>query len=123
MKNVLFALVGSLLLMTGTGCSDHNNISITVTDSKSIYQLAATFDKRKTEKVLASLNDALGPTNVSPTATVLYNGKVTLDDETTVDIKSAPGKLRILLNKRENSYESYIRVKKMFEKIGAALKE
>jgi len=40
---------------------------------------------------------------------------ITLDDKTTFYMKSYPGELKIKLNKQDNSYDSYTKIKDLCE--------
>lgn len=50
------------------------------------------------------------------------DGRVGLDDHTTFFIKKSPGHLKIELNKRENSYDSYREIKSLCEGIKEVVK-
>jgi hypothetical protein len=104
---VIFAL-SSLL-----ACSDSNNLTISVTDSDDAYEFYAKFDKQKTQRVQDFIN-----TKIAPSSSVTGDDidiTTTLNDKTQFKLEEYPGKVRIKLDKDENSKASYQRVKAMCE--------
>lgn len=95
-----------------------HDISIKVKESEDTYRLYATYDRHKTGRIHHLLrdelhNDIFRKDNV--------DGDFTLDDDTRVHIKTTPGKLVILLDKRENNAGSYHRIRQLGEGVKFSL--
>lgn len=95
-----------------------HDISIRVNESEDRYRLYATYDRHKTGRIHRLLcdelhNDLFRKNNV--------DADLTLDDDTRVHVTTKPGKLVILLNKHENSEESYRRIRELGEGVKLSL--
>ncbi|QHT69744.1 hypothetical protein GXP67_25395 [Rhodocytophaga rosea] len=100
----------------------HNNdLEVTVSESEDSYELAAYFDESKTSAIQSYINRELRPNSVFGSVTDKLNITTMLDDKTTFHINSSPGKLKITLDKKENSKASYYRIKKIGEGVHSIL--
>lgn len=120
MKKVFFVLLFCTLCMAGFvtyvlhKMYSDNDISIIIKESDNSYRLSASYARNQTRKIQSYLNAQLH-------STMFRNAKidafVTLDDKTRFYVKTIPGRLLIKLNKKENDYESYFRIKQLGEGI------
>ena len=104
---VIFALSSFL------ACSNGNDLTISVTDSDDEYEFYAKFDEQKTQRVQDFIN-----TKIAPGSSITGDHvdiTTTLDDKTQFKLEEYPGKVRIKLDKDENSTASYQRVKAICE--------
>jgi hypothetical protein len=100
----------------------HNNdLEVSVSEDEDSYRLAAYFDESKTAKVQFYINQELSPNSVFGSSTDHLNITTMLDDKTTFHINASPGKLKITLDKKENSKASYQRIKKIGEGVNSIL--
>lgn len=97
-----------------------NNISIHVKESGNTYRLYALYSRNKTRRLQHYLDAQLSSTMFTNSR---IKGNVSLDDHTNFYILANPGVLVIKLNKRENSEESYYRIKALGEGIKRQLAE
>ncbi len=114
MKSVI--LLSALLLMLSS-CHRHRhyNTSISISESSNVFQLNASFNPSKTRKLQDYIDSHL-ESNVSFVNTEM-DAVVTLDDETRFYMRSYPGFVRIRFNKKENSEESYEKIRGLCEGI------
>jgi hypothetical protein len=120
MKIRFFLIAGCIFfLCVFSSCFNYNSndLSISVNDNDEEYQLTARFDERKTRAVENYIKEC------TATSSIFKRTGVTLDDNTKIYIKSQEGRLKIELNKNENSEESYERIKDMCEGIKELLTE
>jgi hypothetical protein len=68
------------------------------------------------------MNERLSPDGFFSPESDYYDKTVSLKDGTNFYIKSSPGKLKILLDKRENSEASYLRIKHICQRLKDVLK-
>ena len=99
------------------GSGPSYNTSVTISESKNDYSLTASYDVRKTAKVQSYINDAIAPNSLFRSENDDFNVTTTLADRTNFHVKESPGKLKIEIDKKQNSYASYRKVKKMCEGI------
>ncbi|GAB3705953.1 hypothetical protein GCM10027592_38980 [Spirosoma flavus] len=105
--SILLLIVSSLV-----ACSD-GDIKISVTDSDDTYEFFAKYDKKKTQRVQDFINQKMAPgSNVTGDNIDITT---TLDDNTRFELEEYPGKVRVKLDKEDNSEASYRRVKDMCE--------
>ena len=111
-------------------CSRHHryrihdsNLDLTVFESGNTYRLNASYNEDKTGAVQHFINRSIEPNELFSSAGDYFDTQTELRDRTRFYIKSAPGRLEIKLNKRENSYASYKRIKEMCEGVAGVLKE
>jgi hypothetical protein len=125
-----FILIAAVVLLTGmfSSCynySDYNDddVAISIKENENEYKLSARFDKNKTWVVQNYIENYTENSGLFKSDNNEVEGTVTLDDNTTVYIKSKKGRLKIKLDKEENSEESYERIKDMCEGIKELLAE
>lgn len=116
-KHFVSWICGLFLALVCSSCFRDHNISISVSDSEDVYQMTARFDRGRTWAVQRYLNEHLHRQNFIPFEKSSINGSVTLDDGTGFYMLSRPGRLKIKIDKTENSEEACVRVKDMCEDI------
>ncbi|WP_428329014.1 hypothetical protein [Mucilaginibacter sp.] len=99
-----------------------NDISIAVTNTNDDYSLTATYDPSQTGRVQDYINKSIAPNGLFKSDHDYFDVTTTLQDHTNFYIKASPGKLTIDIDKKKNSYSSYMRIKKMCEGVGNVLK-
>lgn len=99
---------------------DHN-LSFNVRETDNVYQLSASFARSKTHSVQRYIDDQLHMKHFFANADM--NATVTLDDKTNFYIKTTPGALFIKLDKNENDFHSYSRIKELAEGLKHKLTE
>ncbi|MVM31467.1 hypothetical protein GO755_15585 [Spirosoma sp. HMF4905] len=113
MKYIL-RLSGLLFIIALLACCDGDDRKISVTDSDDTYEFFAKFDKHETERVQNFINTQVAPSSFSGDH---VDVTTTLDDHTKFKLEESPGKVRIELDKGDNSDASYRRIKSMCEGI------
>jgi hypothetical protein len=91
---------------------DNGNTDISYSEGSHYYSMKAHFNKDKTRKVESYMDETIGDRNMSFINTRV-TGQLALDDHTIFYIKKYPGFLEIKLDKRENSYQSYKKIRVM----------
>jgi len=119
---VLVALVCAL-----SSCTYHRHhrhfTDVTISESPGIYRLRADYDENNTGKVQRYINRHIEPNGLFGSTHDYFDANTELNDHTKFYIKASPGKLLIKIDKRENSYESYMRIKDMCNGLADLLKE
>jgi hypothetical protein len=125
-----FILIAVAVLLTGmfSSCYNYNDyndddVSISIKENENEYKLSARFDKNKTWVVQNYIENYTENSGLFKSDNNEVEGTITLDDNTTVYIKSKKGRLKIKLDKEENSQESYENIKDMCEGIKDLLAE
>lgn len=107
----------SLIIIAGlSSCFHHHDISISISDDEDEYEMDALYNRSQEHKVQVYLNEHL--LNKSSKSFKKHKNRseeITLDDNTTVYIKSYPGELRIKIDKYRNSEESCENVRQICE--------
>ncbi|WP_343703901.1 hypothetical protein [Chitinophaga sp.] len=123
-RNLLLFIFGALCILGAlyiygrqTGWGGHlfndGNFSYHVMDSDNTYEIKAQYNRAQTDKVRAYLQEQLGPyTNLS-FRDVELDATTTLKNGAIFYILLKPGRLRIKLNKKENSQATYERFSQM----------
>ena len=108
-----------------SSCLIHHDgdVSISISESKEAYSMAAHFNKDKTKEIQRYINRRIGRSNNISFVNTEMDAIITLDDETRFYIKLFPGDLKIKFNKVENSYRSYSEIKEMCLGIKAIISE
>ncbi len=122
MKKQIFLFY--VLMFAGlTSCRWHGNgnTDISYSEGSRYYSMKAHFNKNQTRKVESYMDETIGDRNMSFINTRI-TGQLALDDHTTFYLKEYPGFLEIKLDKRENSHESYQRIRAMCEGIKEVVK-
>jgi len=120
MKKQIFCV---LLFASLASCTwyDNGNMDISYNEWSHYYSMKAHFNKSKTRKVETYMDERIGDRSNMSFVSTRIDGQITLDDHTTFYIKKYPGFLEIKFNKRENSYESYQRIRAMCQGIKEVL--
>jgi hypothetical protein len=82
----------------------------------------AWFNENRTKAVEEYMNDKIGRQSDMSFVNTRMDGRIGLDDHTTFFIKKFPGHLKIKLDKRKNSQESYREIKSLCEGIKDVVK-
>ena len=96
---------------------DNRNTDISYSEGSHYYSMKAHFNKNKTRKVESYMDERIGDRIKMSFVKTRIDGQIALDDRTTFYIKKYPGFLEIKLDKEENSYQSYQRIRTMCEEI------
>jgi len=116
MKHALLAAGVFIVVICYSSCmSHHGSTSFKVRENRMFYSMEASFDIDKTRKVQQFMNSELGERNSVSFINTRTDAMITLDDKTTFYMKSYPGELKIKLNKQDNSYDSYTKIKDLCE--------
>lgn len=99
-----------------------DDISITVSESEDLYRITADYPEEKTHKVQRCMDEYLEPSGMS-FVNARIDGDITLDNKANFYINTAPGTLKIKLDKQKNSTASYRRMKKLGEELKDILAE
>ncbi len=99
-----------------------DNTNISIHDERNSYQFYASYNKSKTENVLHYLNENLNNDNGYFSDLNYIDVTTTLHDDTKLYIKATPGRIKIKLDKRENTEASYKRVKHICNELKDVLK-
>lgn len=127
MKKPILVLMGGMLVAT---CFfififhkilSKENVSISVQESNNSYSLVATYERYKSRKLEKYIDAQLRTHYFTHKNKV--DGMFTLDDHTSMYLRTAPGKLYLKLDKKENDLYSYVKVKKLGEGIKLKLTE
>ena len=124
MKRIsLVVLCNLFVLCFSLSCQQlhHHNTNIHISESSNYYTLSARYDPDETRNLENYMTAKIGKTSNTPFVNRRIKRQLTLNDNTTFYIQKYPGYLEIKLDKRKNSYESYQRIKQMFEGIKKAI--
>jgi hypothetical protein len=92
---------------------NRHDTSISISEDDNTYRLVAYFNANSTGKVQQYINDSIKPNGLFSSENDYMDVNTTLADKTEFYVKESPGKLKIAIDKRKNSYASYLRIKKM----------
>ena len=117
-KQFVLLFCGLFFLAVFSSClRRHHNTSISISDSRDIYQMCASYDKNKTYKVQRLLDEDLEHNDDASFRNAKVDATITLDDNTTFYMKLFPGELKIKIDKTKNSGESFLKIKVTCEDI------
>ncbi len=127
-KSTLQTFAVIVLMCVLFSCSRHRryhsgNLDVSITDSYQTYKLQAYYDEDKTAMVQRYINRQMEPNGLFESTDDYFDVTTELKDRTRFYIKASPGRLIIKINKRENSYQSYARVKNICEGVAGILKQ
>lgn len=113
----LIALI-ALACVTLLSCRhrDHD-VTITYHDGDRSYSMSAQYSKRKIRAVERYMERMLGDESNISFHKSRINRKIILDDQSIIYIKKYPGRIKIKLNKYENSEYAYERIREICEGI------
>ena len=97
---------------------DHTNISIH--EQRDSYQFYASYNESQTEAVQKFLNEEISIKGSQHTANAEKIGM--LNDDAKIYIESSPGKIKIKLDKRENTDAQYEHTKHICKQLMKVLK-
>jgi len=119
-----FLLAGSafFFLAVFSSCFRSHEISVYESDSEDEYRIKINYKKDQTHTVRLFLDEHL-KNHIVSFKNAAVDREIILDDNTEVYINSRPGRLRIKIDKTENSEESCERIKVVCEEIKAILEE
>ena len=103
-------------------CRHHGDISLKYSESDKYYTMDAWFREDQTSAVEEYMDDKIGTQSNTSFRNTRMDIRLGLDDHTNFFIEKFPGHLKIELNKRENSAESYREIKSMCEGIKDVLR-
>src|SRR5215469_13375301 len=109
-RTILFYAV-MIICLSSCRWYDHGNIDISYSEWSHYYLMKAHFNRHKTRAVEEYMNDRIGDRGDMSFVNTRIDGQITLDDRTTFYIKKYPGFLEIKLDKDQNDFDSYQRVK------------
>lgn len=95
--------------------------SITVSESKQNYLFEASYDAAKTAEVEYYINQHIRPDQLGGSENDYIDVNTRLDDDTHFYIRESPGRLRIKLDKGENTTASCNRIRNMCNGIKSLL--
>src|SRR5215467_3596673 len=111
-QSILFYAV-MVICLSSCRWYDHGIIDIGYSEGSRYFLMKAHFSRHKTKAVEEYMNDRIGDRGDMSFVNTRIDGQITLDDHTTFYIKKYPGFLEINLDKEENSYESYQKIRIM----------
>lgn len=118
MKKQFVLIAGAMFLLTVfSSCFRNHDISISISDNEDVYRMTAKFDRDRTRAVRRYLNAHLHTNRSISFKNSTDDREIMLDDGTSLYILSRPGRLKIKMNKTDNSEEACARVKDMCEDI------
>ena len=120
--NKLLFLFYALACTTFISCMHHDNdINITYSEFDHYYLMNAHFSKSKTRDVEKYMDGRIGGRSNTSFVNSRIDRNLALNDHTTFYIKKYPGYIEIKLDKNENSYDGYHRIKTMCQGIKKVL--
>ncbi|MBF9221339.1 hypothetical protein [Hymenobacter ruricola] len=115
MKKVLLG-GGLVLLLAGPlwliGQPTSNRVAITVSDSDDQFKIVASYNVAQSARIIGLLNDSLRPA-VPLSASQAEDTRLLLADRTALTVQAAPGRLRLVADKRTNSAASLNRIHRL----------
>lgn len=117
MKKLFFTFLAGLFcacvcISCGYFDDDHNT-SFNYKDTDQYYSMKAHFNKNRTRDVEKYMDNTIGKSSNMSFLNTRVDGNIALADHTVFYIKKYPGRLEIKLDKNDNSYESYEKIKTM----------
>ncbi len=121
-NNKLILAFSLIIVIALSSCHYRHNTNISIHEQRDSYEFYASYSKNKTVKVQRYLDERLRSSESYSSEVGNYDLTEVLNDDTKFYIRSAPGRLKIKLDKRENTEESYKRVKHICEGLKDVLK-
>ena len=122
-KQLLLSASVLFLLSVFSTCFRDHDVSIYVSDSEDVYRMKAKYRKNQTLAVQRFLDEEFRDDNIISFKNSSVDEEIILDDDTRFYINSRPGKLKIQIDKTENTEESYNKIKAVCEDIKVLLAE
>lgn len=101
----------------------YHGLNISVNENSDHYRMEARFDEQLTGEVQDYINASIKPNGLFKSTHDYMNVSTTLSDKTEFEVKESPGRLMVEIDKHNNSYSSYLRIKKMCQGITELLKK
>jgi hypothetical protein len=114
---LLFLLLSLGSLESSSVRAESERTSVSINESDELYELSSIYKKEQYETIRGHVNEHLAPDRLFSSSINEIEATVTLRDGTRFFIRSYPGKLKISIQKGENSDSSVKRIKKMCEGI------
>ncbi len=106
------ALFYILTCIATISCMHHDgNINLTYRDSDNYYSMNADFNQMMTRNVDAYMNKKIGAASNISFSNMQSDATILLNDHTNFYMKKYPGHIEIRLDKNQNSYAAYQRIK------------
>ena len=125
-KNMSIPALVIITICVLVGCNHagrfRHGLDVSISESGSSYKMQAYYNRNKTGAVQRFINREIQPSGLYQSEDDYFDVHTELSDRTRFYIKSSPGKIIIKINKRENSYASYMRVKNICEGVANILK-
>jgi len=118
----LFIAFSLFVAISFSSCHFRHNTNISIHEQRDSYEFYASYSKNKTVKVQRYLDERLGSSEFYRSELDDYDRTEVMNDDTKFYIQSTPGRIKIKLDKRENTEESYKRVKLICEGLKDVLK-
>jgi len=122
MNNKLIIAFSLFVLIAFTSCRYRHNTNISIHEQRDSYEFYASYSKNKAAKVQRYLDERLGSSEFYRSELENYDRTEVMNDDTKFYIQSEPGRLKIKLDKRENTEASYKRVKHICDGLKDVLK-
>jgi hypothetical protein len=90
-------------------------IAITMNENDRSYKFSASYNEEATERVRTYINNCMKPAVIVTPGNDYMDITTMLPDKTEFYVKESPGRLKIELDKRKNSFSSYLRIKRVCE--------
>ena len=109
-KYFLFIAVFLFSAVLFSSCIRYHDISISISDDEDVYRMKALYDEYKTKAVQRRINKYLEENHSMSFVNASTDKEISLDDGTSFYVVSRPGKLKIKMDRTENSEEAYDKV-------------
>ena len=107
-----------LCTITGISCIHYDgDTDISISESGHYYSMDAYFSRSKMRNVEEFMDSSIGNRSNMSFVNSRIDGTIALNDHTKFYIKKSSGRLKIKLDKDENSYEAYQGIKSMCDGI------
>ena len=120
-RNLLYAALILSITVVLSSCFHDHDLAIHVNDDEDVYRLRASFDEDLTSDVQRVINRHLNRHHYTSMVHVFTDKEIRLDDGTSFYIKTGPGRLKIKIDKDENTEEACEDLREMCEEIKIVL--
>ena len=100
-----------------------DNIKISQSETREGFTFTAGFNKTKSPKVQAFIEEYLKPTGDLSLKNTEIDATITLADKSTFYLKTTPGDLKIVVEKEETTASNYFKLKRMCESLSDVIRE
>ena len=116
-RNLLYAGLILAIVIALSSCFHDHGINITVNDDDDVYRFRASYDRDMTDEVNRIINKHLHGQHSTAFVHTFTEKEIRLDDGTNFYIRSGPGRLRIRLDRDDNSEENCEEIRAMCDEI------